>query len=504
MKVSALFLAVLFLTASYAFPDSVTLNNGEVIQGEIVSETDAQVVVEVSNYNKTITSHKSILKSDIKTIQRESAQQKQERLAYEALAKLQLNPNQEQSKDYYTQGITEFEKFLRDYPNSDKAAIIQQRLEAWRAELRHVTNGEVRFGDKWMTPEEKQPLVEHWQKQLNVQAAQNTLQTLKNQLADLKRQRDSQAGGLAVAQAQLGGLQTKLASLQVTPLPVYDVRIHSGKSSTLFRDAAGVWYYKDAMGQWVVVPHDFDKAGNDLGQRTVPNLERSQVLRSIAFSQQQIISGQQSLDALDAKIKGIVLQIPNVESQYRIAVAKLQEPPPQPVITSAAPPPAPTAEPTVSPPPVAATPKPKPWIVRNWKGLAIGGSSILLIVSVLAYPLLRRAERTQKERERLGRVAREQLKKIFDRIFVEGERPSGKNTPEGDIVPIGKGQDASGGGRWFVIGPTHIWAVQNNGRDDDNWVYNNVITDGPGAIGACVPVEPDVADTIRTLANVAS
>lgn len=502
MKVLALFFAVLLLTAFPALPDSVTLNDGEVIQGEIVSETDAQVVVEMSNSSRTITSHRSILKSDIKTIQREPAQQKQERRAYEALAKLQLNPNQEQSTDYCTQGIAAFEKFLGEYPNSDKAAIIQQRVEAWHAELRHVADGQVKFGDKWMTPDEKQPLVDHWQKQLNVQAVQGTLQTLKNQLADLKRQRSTQAEGLAVAQAQLNGLQTKLASLQATPLPTYDIRIHSGKSFTLFRNAAGVWYYKDAMGQWEVVPHDFDKLGNDLGQRTVPNLDRPQVQHSIALSQQQIASGQQALDALDAKIRGVVTQIPNVESQYRIAVAKLQEPPPtpKPVIAKATAP-VPVVEPTPPPPPVAAAPK--PWIVRNWKGLAIGGG-ILVILPILAYPLLRRAERTQKERERLASAAREQLRKIFDRMFVEGERPSGMNTPEGDVVPIGKGNDASGGGRWFVISSTHIWAVQNNGRDGDNWVYNNVATDGPGAIGACVPVEPEVADAIRKLADVAS
>ena len=55
-----------------------------------------------------------------------------------------------------------------------------------------------------------------------------------------------------------------------------------------------------------------------------------------------------------------------------------------------------------------------------------------------------------------------------------------------------------------MIGPDHIWAVQNNGRETDNWVYNNVITDGPGAIGARIPAESEFADSIKTLANAAS
>ena len=79
----------------------------------------------------------------------------------------------------------------------------------------------------------------------------------------------------------------------------------------------------------------------------------------------------------------------------------------------------------------------------------------------------------------------------------------GWNTPEGETVPIGKGQDASGGGRWFVIGSDHIWAVQNNGKDDDNWALNNVKTYGPGAIGARVPVEAELADSIKTLGKAA-
>ena len=220
----------------------------------------------------------------------------------------------------------------------------------------------------------------------------------------------------------------------------------------------------------------------------------------VSLFQQQIGTGQGALGTLDGKIASIQSQIPTVESQYRIAVAKLQEPPPAPKPVVAA---APAPAPIVEPPPVA--PAPKPWLVRNWKGVTIAVVGLLVVVSILARPLLRRAERTQKERAQQARAAREQLKKIFDRIFVEGERPGGKNTPDGDIVPIGKGpQDPSGGGRWFVIGETHIWAVQNNGREDDNWVYNNVVTDGPGAIGSCVAHEPDIADCIRSLADAAS
>jgi hypothetical protein len=46
---------------------------------------------------------------------------------------------------------------------------------------------------------------------------------------------------------------------------------------------------------------------------------------------------------------------------------------------------------------------------------------------------------------------------------------------------------AYGGGDWFVITPSRIWYVQNNGSDGDDWSLNNVVTGGAGAIGWSVP-----------------
>jgi len=123
--------------------------------------------------------------------------------------------------------------------------------------------------------------------------------------------------------------------------------------------------------------------------------------------------------------------LPKTEYENRIAVAKLQAQPSPPM-----PRPAQVAQPTVSPQPVALVSSqpvpvmPKPWIVRNWKGLAIGGG-ILLVLLILACRLNHMAARAQAEQEPQRRVAREQLRKLFDRIMIAGERPGGKNRPDG-------------------------------------------------------------------------
>src|SRR5882724_1382855 len=90
--------------------DTLTLNSGEVLEGQITSETETQIEIEVSLYHGTIFSKRQVNKSDIQSITRESVEQKQEKAAYASLTKYALNPNQELTKDQYAAGIAAFEK----------------------------------------------------------------------------------------------------------------------------------------------------------------------------------------------------------------------------------------------------------------------------------------------------------------------------------------------------------------------------------------------------------
>jgi hypothetical protein len=235
------------------------------------------------------------------------------------------------------------------------------------------------------------------------------------------------------------------------------------------------------------------------------------VLNQIQFYQQQIGQGQATLQSLDSKIAELEQsQIPRAQQAYQVALAQSQEAPKPVVIAKieepALPPPPPPPPPALENPPVVAAPE--SWVARNWYWVAIGGLIVLVLAAWLSSQLLKqRAARVlarQEQQDQQRRFMYEQLKKIFDRIFVEGQRPSGKNRPEGEMVPLGRGQDATGGGRWFVIGGTEIWAVHNNGREDDNWALNNVETEGHGAIGAVVAMDEELAEDIRRLAAGAS
>ncbi len=476
---------------------TVVLKSGETLQGDIVSDTNDVLRINAHNTSRTISYQRDISHADIQSIQTENAAQIAERADYEALSQFQLNPNQEQSADYCGQAIAAFQKFLTDHPKCDKVPAVQQGLDAWQAELKHVSAGEVKFDDKWMTPEDKQPLVEHWQKQMKVQAAQNTLDSLKKKLSELQRQREKLANQLAMTQGNLTASQQQLAGLQDLQQPVYQnvtTPQHYGPGRSGPSAITTSQLVRDGQGNPVYT--------------TVPNPQRAAVQGDIGMYQQQVSTGQQMLQTLDAKIQGVQFQIPKAEGDYTIALAQLNPPPPPP--PRPPPPPLPVVTQVVAkveapPPPPPPQPEPPSWIAQHWKGVGIGGGMLLLVSVVGAYPvkrLLQKSEQAEANRDAQRRVAREELKKVFDKIFMEGDRPAGKNAPEGEVIPIGKGEDAYGGGRWFVVGDSHIWAVQNNGRDDDNWVYNNVITKGHGAVGARIAADSELADDIRTVANI--
>lgn len=112
-----------------------------------------------------------------------------------------------------------------------------------------------------------------------------------------------------------------------------------------------------------------------------------------------------------------------------------------------------------------------------------------------AIPVLEKEAKAEADRQRIENL------KIFCADFVEkADRPGGRdNLPEGETIPIGKGQTIYGGGKWFVIGTELIWYVVNNGADGDDWSYNNVSTGGAGAVGRTLPYSDNLKAEILRL-----
>lgn len=96
------------------------------------------------------------------------------------------------------------------------------------------------------------------------------------------------------------------------------------------------------------------------------------------------------------------------------------------------------------------------------------------------------------------KVIAQEVRSLVDQVRKTGVVPEGReNVPEGDRYLDSATID--GGGNWWVVGPEHIWYVENNGADGDDWSYNNVRTGGAGGIGWRIPYDQQIADKIRGL-----
>src|SRR5258708_30771241 len=74
---------LLFLGSSATLTaDTLTLKSGDVVEGQIISETETQIEIEASLYHGTIFSRRQVDKADIQSIVRETLEQKQEKVAY--------------------------------------------------------------------------------------------------------------------------------------------------------------------------------------------------------------------------------------------------------------------------------------------------------------------------------------------------------------------------------------------------------------------------------------
>jgi chromosome segregation ATPase len=340
---------LLWLCASASLKaDTLILNSGEVLEGQILSETETQIEIMASYHHGTILAKRDVPKADIKSIVRESVEQKQEKADFAALGKYTLTPNQELTTDQYATGIAAFKKFLATYPNSSNASDVTQRVTDWRAEASNAASGKVKFNSLWMTPEEKKPRAARWQKQADAEAAQNALQLLQKQLADLQAQRETVAKSIAAAQAKLAAAQARLTTGSGGGV---------GASSGGRRDLAG----KLTAG---VVANSQQGAGRE----PVSDSENSRLQGEIASYQQQISQEQGALASVDAKIAAIQSQLPQREVDLKLAMFRLSETSAQgttgAVHNASAKGEAKKKQPS--------TPKPEPpppWYTRAWKWL---------------------------------------------------------------------------------------------------------------------------------------
>ena len=147
LRFSAILLACL---SASGFADSVTLKNGEKIDGKITSDTATEVVIE-EKVSAGVTDSRTIPKADIAKIDKEQP----DLAAWQALKNVKPGASSLPAASYDA-AIRALTGFATEHPASAHAAEAKQALAAFEEEKKRVEAGEVKLSGKWLSKEEAQ------------------------------------------------------------------------------------------------------------------------------------------------------------------------------------------------------------------------------------------------------------------------------------------------------------------------------------------------------------
>jgi hypothetical protein len=144
--------------------DTVKLNDGTVVEGDILSEDETQLVINAEFASGTITEKQTLNKSDIAQVTRLTPEQKAARdmeRAYRKLQQYQLDPNTSGPLSYYDQAIDDvFRPFLQQYPASPYTNAVANMISLWQADRDKVASGMGKYHGQWMNAADAARLVQ--------------------------------------------------------------------------------------------------------------------------------------------------------------------------------------------------------------------------------------------------------------------------------------------------------------------------------------------------------
>jgi hypothetical protein len=140
--------AALFCLATAGLADTVTLKSGEKLEGRILSDTDAEVTIEVS-VSASIKDQRVVKKTDVQSIDKVQPDAE----AWAGLKNIALGEESLESVEYQRY-IAALNAFVTQYPQSAHAAEAKQKIAAFQEEAKRVEAGEMKLGGKWLTADE--------------------------------------------------------------------------------------------------------------------------------------------------------------------------------------------------------------------------------------------------------------------------------------------------------------------------------------------------------------
>ncbi len=137
--------------------DKVTLKTGETLEGTVIRENEAEIVLEYA-VSASIIDEKTIPRSEIATLDKTP----KDAVDYARIRGIKPGPNSHSATGY--DGLTsQLAAFLAKHPKSDHTAEVRTTLTELIKERERVKLGDIKWNNRWYTPEE----IEQEQYQIN-------------------------------------------------------------------------------------------------------------------------------------------------------------------------------------------------------------------------------------------------------------------------------------------------------------------------------------------------
>ena len=284
-----------------ALADTVTLQSGEQLTGDLIERTETNLILRIFNDNRTISYTRLIPGNEIRGVTIEAPEPKAQRTAHDALRQYRLFADQELTVTGYAAGIAAFEKFLAAHPRGPLTDEIRQRLTDWRAEQTHVADGQVKFRGRWLWPGAKAAAAAEARQQAAEQARQTERAELRRRLTRLETEHDILVQGLNEAEASLQRSQYALAGLRDVVVPVFEDRL----VTVPINGPAADWQ-----------PLEYRRMLVD--EKIVRNPQRADYEARVAFYGKQVTTGQQQLTDLKMEIAKVRDRIAPLEADLPV------------------------------------------------------------------------------------------------------------------------------------------------------------------------------------------
>lgn len=128
--------------------DTVTLKSGEKIEGKILTETDAELTIEVVSGG--VVDERKVPKAEVASV----SKMMPDELAWQPLQGIKLGDNSLPTAEQYDAWLAPLNAFIKQFPESKHKADAEKIAGEFEAEKGRVSGGEVKLNGAWLSRED--------------------------------------------------------------------------------------------------------------------------------------------------------------------------------------------------------------------------------------------------------------------------------------------------------------------------------------------------------------